>query len=127
MKCDRCGYSDNGSGDWAHACGPVAIQRQPVANERIRELINEATSFKEGDTEGKYDIEVFDKEKFAEAIIWECCIALNPMLRDMISRGQGVDMIKLHFGMNPNEITTRMLDTAIAQMEKQIAEKKHDS
>ena len=69
MKCDKCGYSDNGSGDWAHACGPVAIQRQPVANERIKELINEATSFKEGDTEGKYDIEVFDKEKFAELII----------------------------------------------------------
>jgi hypothetical protein len=69
MKCDKCGYSDNGSGDWAHACGPVAIQRQPVANERIRELINEATSFKEGDTEGKYDIEVFDKEKFAELIV----------------------------------------------------------
>ena len=38
-------------------------------NERIRELINEATSFKEGDTEGKYDIEVFDKEKFAELIV----------------------------------------------------------
>ena len=96
-------------------------------NQRIRELINEATSFKEGDTEGKYDIEVFDKEKFAELIIRECCIALNPMLRDMISRGQGVDMIKLHFGMNPKEITTRMLDTAIDQMEKQLAEKKHDS
>ena len=41
-------------------------------NERIRELINEATSFKEGDTEGKYDIEVFDKEKFAELIVREC-------------------------------------------------------
>ena len=44
----------------------------------------------------------------------------------MISRGQGVDMIKLHFGMNPKEITTRMLDTAIDQIEKQLAEKKHD-
>ena len=41
-------------------------------NQRIRELINEATSFKEGDTEGKYDIEVFDKEKFAELIVREC-------------------------------------------------------
>ena len=41
-------------------------------NERIRELINESTSFKEGDTEGKYDIEVFDKEKFAELIVREC-------------------------------------------------------
>ena len=93
-------------------------------NERIRELINEATSFKEGDTEGKYDIEVFDKEKFAELIVRECCIALNPMLRDMISRGQGVDMIKLHFGMNPKEITTRMLDASITQCEQELAKKK---
>ena len=41
-------------------------------NERIRELINESTSFKEGLIEGKYDIEVFDKEKFAELIVREC-------------------------------------------------------
>jgi len=41
-------------------------------NERIRELINEATSFKEGLIEEKYDIEVFDKEKFAELIVGEC-------------------------------------------------------
>jgi hypothetical protein len=26
MKCDKCGYSDNGSGDWAHICGPVNIK-----------------------------------------------------------------------------------------------------
>jgi hypothetical protein len=122
MKCDKCGYSDNGSGDWAHACGPVAIQRAPVMNSRIQELAEQATVWK--DANHGY---TFDKEKFAEAIIRECCIALNPMLRDMISRGQGVDMIKLHFGTNPNEITTRMLDTAIDQMEKQLAEKKHDS
>ena len=93
-------------------------------NERIRELINEATSFKEGLIEGKHDIEVFDKEKFAELIVAECCIALNPMLRDMISRGQGVDMIKLHFGINPKEITTAMLDAAIAQCERELAKKK---
>ena len=46
-------------------------------NERIRELINEATSFKEGDTEGKYDIEVFDKEKFAELIVAECILTIQ--------------------------------------------------
>ena len=38
-------------------------------------------------------------EKFAELIIAECCVALHPMLRDMISRGQGVDMIVNHFGL----------------------------
>ena len=82
-------------------------------NERIRELAEQV-----------YGTQATEQEiKFAEAVIRECCIALNPMLRDMISRGQGVDMIKLHFGMNPKEITTRMLDTAIAQMEKQLADK----
>lgn len=40
-----------------------------------------------------------DLEKFAELIVRECCVALNPMLRDMISRGQGVDLIKKHFGV----------------------------
>ena len=40
---------------------------------------------------------IFSKEKFAELIIAECCVALHPMLRDMISRTQGVDLIKKHF------------------------------
>lgn len=26
MKCDKCGYDDNGTGDWAHVCGPVKIK-----------------------------------------------------------------------------------------------------
>ena len=64
------------------------------------------------------------EQKVAELIVRECCIALNPMLRDMISRGQGVDMIKLHFGMNPKEITTAMLDASIAQCEQELAKKK---
>jgi hypothetical protein len=68
----------------------------------------------------------FDTKKFAELIVRECCIALNPMLRDMISRGKGRELILEHFGFNPKEITTAMLDTAIAQLEKQLAEKKND-
>lgn len=40
-----------------------------------------------------------DLEKFAELIVRECAYALNPMLRDMISRGQGVHMIYKHFGV----------------------------
>ena len=63
-------------------------------------------------------------EKFAELIVRECCIALNPMLRDMISRGQGVDLIKLHFGMDPKEITTALLDTAIEQCKQELAKTK---
>ena len=99
-------------------------------NERIKELMVQVCK-EQGipftvEHNRAYMLDNFS-EKFAELIVRECCIVLNPILRDMISRGQGVDMIKLHFGMNPKEITTRMLDTAIDQMEKQLAEKKHDS
>ena len=98
-------------------------------NERIKALLlNERNMFVNGVTESDNKIYIHGSEenleKFAEAIIRECCIALNPMLRDMISRGQGVDMIKLHFGMNPNEITTAMLDASIAQCERELAKKK---
>jgi hypothetical protein len=90
-------------------------------NERIQKLWEEAAKTTQGDSWEKQTKFI---EKFAELIVRECCIALNPMLRDMISRGQGVDMIKLHFGMNPNEITTAMLDAAIAQCERELAKKK---
>ena len=83
-------------------------------NERIKELAEQI-----------YGTQATEQEiMFAELIVRECCIALNPMLRDMISRGQGVDLIKLHFGMNPKEITTAMLDAAIAQCEQELAKKK---
>jgi hypothetical protein len=38
-------------------------------------------------------------EKFAELIVAEACQALKPMLRDMISRGQGAVLIRQHFGV----------------------------
>ena len=38
-------------------------------------------------------------EKFAELIVKECGVALSPMLRDMVSRGQAYDLIKQHFGI----------------------------
>ena len=43
--------------------------------------------------------EHFDIEKFAGLIVQGCQIALSPMLRDMISRGQAYDLIKQHFGV----------------------------
>ena len=99
-------------------------------NERIRQLAEEAGIAIWGDAVYMYHpTDTLDSavlENFAELIVKECSVALSPMLRDMISRGQGVDLIKLHFGMNPKEITNRMLDTAIAQLEKQLAEKKDD-
>jgi hypothetical protein len=35
----------------------------------------------------------------AELVVRECGVALSPMLRDMISRGQAYDLIKEHFGV----------------------------
>ena len=40
-----------------------------------------------------------DLEKLAELIVKECGVALSPMLRDQISRGQAFDLIKQHFGV----------------------------
>ena len=64
-------------------------------NERIKELVEQATTtFDFG-----APINFFDKEKFAELIVRECRVALSPMLRDMVSRGQAYDLIKQHFGV----------------------------
>lgn len=68
-------------------------------NERIRELAKEAQQYAEYSTpQGLEWLSVF-KEKFAELIIAECCVALHPMLRDMISRSKGVELIVEHFGV----------------------------
>ena len=34
MKCEKCGVTDNGTGDWAHVCGPVKVKESGM-NERI--------------------------------------------------------------------------------------------
>ena len=68
-------------------------------NKLIEKLAKQAQKVV-GHTDGGYtEIKVLDQEKFAELIVRECCVALNPMLRDMISRGQGADLIKKHFGV----------------------------
>jgi hypothetical protein len=67
-------------------------------NERIKELMKEANK---DITLGKPfwpALEEFS-EKFAEALVKECGVALSPMLRDQISRGRAYDLIKQHFGV----------------------------
>jgi hypothetical protein len=59
-------------------------------NERIRELAEQAGFAYEPS---------LTLQKFAELIVQECGVALSPMLRDMISRGQAVELIKKHFGV----------------------------
>ena len=67
-------------------------------NERIRELIKQATTYIEP-TANSGEGWIFDKEKFAELMVQECYVALFPALRDMISRGQAYEMIRQHFGV----------------------------
>ena len=69
-----------------------------MMNGRIKQLVEEARLITvNGDTRYASDEEF--EQRFAEAVIRECCIALNPMLRDMISRGQAYDLIIQHFGV----------------------------
>lgn len=72
-------------------------------NERIRELANQAGFSIIGE---KFYIDDHI-EKFAELIIEDACRALNPMLRDMISRGQGQDLIRQHFNQRPGWICSK--------------------
>ena len=69
-------------------------------NKRIEELADQCNWQEVVVEDGEEWIHAhFDKQKFAELIIKECGVALSPMLRDMVSRGQAYDLIKQHFGV----------------------------
>ena len=70
-------------------------------NERIRQLAEQADWRFSDKITGDELQPILDKrlEKFAELIVKECGVALSPMLRDMVSRGQAFDLIKRHFGV----------------------------
>ena len=72
-------------------------------NERIRLLAEQAglrfTQLMSNPMVPVVDGKETDLEKFAELIVRECGVALSPMLRDMVSRGQAFDLIKDHFGV----------------------------
>jgi hypothetical protein len=61
-------------------------------NERIRELIDKATTLEEYGWGASY--ENFDKEKFAELIVQECA-----NLADEAEPYKAADLIKKHFGV----------------------------
>jgi hypothetical protein len=98
MKCDKCGVTDNGTGDWAHVCGPVKVKKSGM-NERIQELVEQATSIVEmvGPQGYTSSYANFDKEKFAELIVRECI--------DVVEDAGGIDKyhytgaIGKHFGV----------------------------
>jgi hypothetical protein len=63
-------------------------------NERIKEFINRATVVEYNET---FNLETsrFDKEKFAELIVWECAMVASTETSD---DGVG-EVIKEHFGI----------------------------
>lgn len=65
-------------------------------NERIKQLAKQVDS----EFNSPYDRHKAI-ERFAELIIWECGVALNPPVqnRNVISREQAYDLIKKHFGV----------------------------
>jgi len=66
-------------------------------NQRIERLL-ESAPYTAISTEGRL-FSQRDMAVFAEALVRECGVALSPMLRDQISRGQAFDLIKKHFGV----------------------------
>jgi hypothetical protein len=65
-------------------------------NNNIKELAEQSGLYIAYDNKEITEKEI---EFFAELIVRECGVALSPMLRDMVSRGQAYDLIKVHFGV----------------------------
>jgi hypothetical protein len=76
----------------------VKVRNKSLAQGRIRELADQAGSTHKQSL-GVYQFYTDELEKFAELIVKECRVALTPMLRDMVSRGQAYELIKQHFGV----------------------------
>ena len=77
----------------------VKVRNKSLAQGRIKELAEQAGYKPLPGFDFANSLEETYLKKFAELIVEECGIALNPMLRDMISRGQAYDLIKKHFGV----------------------------
>ena len=91
----------------------VKVRNKSLAQGRIRDLAEQAgLTFVNSITDDNEDIECVadtngglpcstELEKFAELIVRECGVALNPPVqnRNVISRGQAYDLIKQHFGV----------------------------
>ena len=71
-------------------------------NELIQKLAEQhfvRIEFERGGVHECYEFSMEELEQFAELIVRECGVALSPMLRDMVSRGQAYDLIRKHFGV----------------------------
>jgi hypothetical protein len=82
MKCDKCGVTDNGTGDWAHVCGPVKVKESGM-NERIKELYDQANiSYSVYEILKPRDERKSIPDIFAELIVRECASLLKNSTSD---------------------------------------------
>ena len=65
-------------------------------NERIRQLAEQATTYHNGGL--GTEIELFDKEKFAELIVREC-VGIVKFTPTGVSHARIIEIIKEHFGV----------------------------
>ena len=92
-------------------------------NKRIQELKEQAMAWVPNMADPDTKIRLLNAEKFAELIIqeageafWSEACHVSDLAYEEYSRNS--KKIKQHFGVNSNEITTAMLDTAINQIEE---------
>jgi len=71
-------------------------------NQRYKQLLAQAhIVLNPPGTYSRYDnILPEQMERFVQLMVKECGVALSPMLRDMISRGQAYNLIQEHFGVD---------------------------
>ena len=58
MKCDKCGWDDKGTGDFAHVCGPVAVRPSKHAVE-IGRLTKKMNKMKDQRDKARSDNELY--------------------------------------------------------------------
>ena len=80
-------------------------------NERIQELKDKIWAEEYWTNPNTDKLLPAQLNKFAELIIQQCGVALSPMLRDMVSRGQAFDLIKDHFGVEEQVQDSKELHT----------------
>ena len=100
MKCNKCGYSDNGSGDWAHVCGSVAVKKTSM-NPRLRQFEKESELEIFG-LGAKRHIWEAALEKYAELIVQECATVIEKNLYKNIGWNTS-RAVKRHFGIEDEE------------------------
>lgn len=60
MKCDKCGWDDKGTGDFAHVCGPVAV-RPSKHDIELGRLTKKMNKMKDQRDKARADNQLFKK------------------------------------------------------------------